>query len=68
MKKKTDNLTLTQETIMRALKDNESLRVHSAYYADVFALSCRGLVTFRDLREDHWRGFEVRRPQEANQP
>lgn len=62
-----NDLTLTQQTILRALRDNESLRVHSVYYPDVFALSCRGLVTFTDLREDHWRGFEVRRPVPADQ-
>lgn len=54
------DLTIAQETILKALQDRESLRVHAVYYPDVFSLSCRGLITFNDLREEHWRGFEVR--------
>lgn len=56
-----NDLTLPQETIMKALRDNETLRVHVGYYAEVLSLSSRGLVSFRDIREDHWRGFGVRR-------
>lgn len=60
-----NDLTLAQEIILNALRENESLRVSSAYYADVFSLSNRGLVTFKDVEEEHWQGFEVRRVESA---
>lgn len=56
-----NDLNYAQWVILKALEQRPTLRVHVAYYAEVFALSCQGLVTFEELREEHWRGFEVRR-------